>query len=127
MFQEAYMCHINWDFSDHLLILLQYFLDSQGRGFAAKKFRFKIAWALELSCLDTISDACSKVGVKDAVHNLVIKLEQCAIDLSKWNRDIFGNVQVEIKRLEVQLKEAGDAKSRNPFSVIFLYGGERRR
>ncbi|KAJ8437998.1 hypothetical protein Cgig2_029979 [Carnegiea gigantea] len=116
MFQEAYVCHVNWDFSDHLLILLQCFLNSQGRGFGAKKFRFKIAWALGLSCLDTISDAWSKVGVKDAIHNLVIKLEQCAIDLSKWNRDIFGNVQVEIKRLEVQLKEARDAKSRNPFS-----------
>jgi len=43
-------------------------------------------------------------GWANSVDTLIEKADSCAQELSRWNREEFGNVGVEIKKLEEVLK-----------------------
>ncbi|KAJ8425866.1 hypothetical protein Cgig2_028211 [Carnegiea gigantea] len=48
----------------------------------------------------------------DVVDNFLAKIEICSKELAKWNTATFGNVRLEIKKFELQLKSKIDAANR---------------
>ncbi|KAJ8429143.1 hypothetical protein Cgig2_010009 [Carnegiea gigantea] len=61
---------------------------------------------------EVISRAWNSTGGGNSVDTLIEKVDSCAQELSRWNREEFGNVGVEIKKLEEVLKGQRDACSR---------------
>ena len=59
-----------------------------------------------------ISSAWSSVCEPDPVDNVMGRLNACAGELQRWNRELYGNVTMEISTLEQQLKSQIDAPSR---------------
>ena len=60
-------------------------------------------WLLDNRCGETVEASCcssiSEVG-DDAI---IKKVERCGKDLAWWNRNIFGNVKLELERKQKML------------------------
>ncbi|KAJ8420194.1 hypothetical protein Cgig2_023774 [Carnegiea gigantea] len=101
LFPDATVTHINYDLPDHLPIRLKS-KPTRQRKAVTKVFHFEDMWASKPSCLETIKHAWSHCTEKDV----------CSKDLARRNRDTFGNVGVEIMRLEQKLRDNHDTVDR---------------
>ena len=66
----------------------------------------------KLGCGDVITQSWDGESSADAMDKLLGRIESCAVGLSHWNMDHFGNVTQEIKWLGQKLKLQTDARSR---------------
>lgn len=83
--------------SDHAPILL----DTVGAG--PKPFRFESCWTREPKSLGVVEKAWKEPVWGSASYRLIQKIKETARAFQVWNRDVFGNVQLFIKRLNDQL------------------------
>ncbi|KAJ8433730.1 hypothetical protein Cgig2_019798 [Carnegiea gigantea] len=125
LFLKAKVTQVDFDMSDLLPILLRCQPVRSKRRGSSNIFRFEHLWYSNPSCLDIIKHAWGSYATEDVVDNLVMKLDVCSTNLAQWNRDIFGNVRVEIRKLEAQLKGTADARSRK--NILTSIGEWRKR
>ncbi|KAJ8422248.1 hypothetical protein Cgig2_023107 [Carnegiea gigantea] len=57
---------------------------------------------------DVISSAWRTVSCSDSIGGLLLKIEKCLVELLRWNKEHFDNVQTKIWRLETQLSNIGE-------------------
>ncbi|KAJ8425212.1 hypothetical protein Cgig2_011801 [Carnegiea gigantea] len=93
--------------SNHFPILLKCNPNVDGQNRCNKHFKFENMWFTNPSCSDVFASAWTLTALPDAVHNLILWLENCLEIL-----DTFGHVGSEIRKLEAQLKQNHDATSR---------------
>ena len=93
---KSYPGHVSTDSSNHVPLFLN--LSSLEPPPRKKSFRFEEMWLLDNRCGETVEASCcssiSEVG-DDAI---IKKVERCGKDLAWWNRNIFGNVKLELER-----------------------------
>lgn len=74
------------------------------------KFRFELIWLSNSSCKEVVvSTWCSgsDVGLEG---DILSKVENCGKELGQWEKNVFGNVRLELNRLKKTLaKEEGAA------------------
>ncbi|KAJ8445873.1 LOW QUALITY PROTEIN: hypothetical protein Cgig2_000185 [Carnegiea gigantea] len=98
--------------SDHLPILLKCTLYAATRGEQARRFHFENMWFIEPSCEEVVMSAWTSAFTTDVVKNLLVHINRCSAELSKWNYKTFGHVGTKIWKLEAQLHSQHDAPSR---------------
>ncbi|KAJ8448892.1 hypothetical protein Cgig2_030748 [Carnegiea gigantea] len=108
----------DFDLSDHLPILLKCRPNVNKNGDHHKRFLFDNMWITDPSCAGGVSSSSVKMSDPDAVHNLLLKLDECAESLADWNKHTFGHAGAEIRKLELQLHGQHDAISRRFFHVL---------
>jgi len=59
---------------------------------------------MEETCNTVISEAWQAVEHPNPLTSLLGRIQKCVGELMVWNKNVFGNVQVEIKKLEAKLK-----------------------
>ena len=73
----------------------------------------RCAWLLDIRCGETVEASwCSSIhGMGDDA--ILKKVDRCGKDLSWWNRNIFGNVKLELERKRKMLVQAERKAVRN--------------
>ena len=112
LFPKASASHIDFELSDHFPFLLKCRPNVNKNGDRQKLFLFDNMWITDPSCTGVISSSWVKMSDPDAVHNLLLKLDECAGSLADSNKHTFGYAGAEIRKLEVQLHGQHDAISR---------------
>ena len=96
--------HLCYDSSDHVPL----FINLSGLEPPPRKkcFRFKEMWLLDNRCGETVEASwCSSISeIGDSA--IIKKVERCGKDLAWWNRNIFGNVKLELERKRKVLVQA---------------------
>ena len=95
--------HLDNDFWDSLPILLRVF-ESHHHQKKARRRRFENFWALDTLCESIVLGACRYGSEADPTHRCMEKVRCCMEDLLVWSSNTFGNIQANIKRLQIKLK-----------------------
>lgn len=109
-FHTARIQHFHCFTSDHRPVVLT--LDSNGevQKWRRKPFRFKVMWLTNLGCRDIVTKAwdCNAVGTPMfvATQTNKKKMKKCKKMLKAWDRDHFGSVRENIKKLKEKLWKA---------------------
>ncbi|XP_042958111.1 uncharacterized protein LOC122293658 [Carya illinoinensis] len=94
-------------YSDHTPI----WLDSNG-GLTKRKghrlFRFEAMWIRDRDCTHIVERVWDESEGIGNCNDLMGKISKCGVELSKWNRRSFGNVQKELASAKEKLKEMED-------------------
>ena len=95
-FSGSRVHHLHCDSSDHRPILVIFLgLDPPKR---KKPFRFKEMWLSNPSCEEVVQAAWYCFGGVEFEGDVLKKVEKCGRDLSWWNRNVFGNVRMELEK-----------------------------
>ena len=115
MFPAACEKHLTAPIFDHSSLL--FYVTNQQKRFCRnnRPFKFENMWMRHKGCAEVIKEGWQGMQSIDFTH-LVRGVEHCGKLLTKWNRKVFGNVQVKIRMKESELekllinaKEAEDA------------------
>ncbi|XP_062028650.1 uncharacterized protein LOC133744575 [Rosa rugosa] len=103
-FPKVHECHLEVGASDHLPLIF----DFVGRGLPKKnmgrrRFLFEGFWIKEQRCGEIVKEVWEDEA--NAHTNLVTKLNKCAEELSRWNRNVIGHVPKKIAALKVSLQK----------------------
>ena len=106
------MHHLVDSTSDHCALLITDSIASQSP--RKKRFQFEAMWTRKDECRDIIKAAWNESVNLYTPNGMAAGLKQCAADLSRWNRSMFGHVlrQIQNKRKvlnELVLREIGRA------------------
>ena len=105
-FPTARISHLHCFTSNHRPIVLA--LDSNGEAqrWRRKPFRFEAMWLKDSGCKEIVTKAwdCNVVGTP--MYVATKKLKKCKKRLKEWDRDHFGSVKNNIKKLKEQLWKA---------------------
>ena len=96
--------HLRCDSLDHVPL----FINLSGLEPPPRKkcFRFKEMWLSDNHCGETVEASwCSSISEIDD-SAIIKKVERCGKDLAWWNRNIFGNVRLELRRKRKMLVQA---------------------
>ncbi|OVA17174.1 hypothetical protein BVC80_1307g4 [Macleaya cordata] len=94
LFPQASISHLPPTGSDHCPILLSTHPKSYSQ---PMPFKFFNTWLSESSCIDVIKDAWLTPVNGSPAFQVVSKLNNVRDSVKVWNRDVFGNVQKNIK------------------------------
>jgi len=108
LFPEAQVQHVDSHISDHLPILLRCKPRNRAARARGSRFQFENMWATDPSINEVIVSAWGASSDADLVHNLQHKIETCSASLSHWNKEHFGHVGTQIRKLEAQLVHVHD-------------------
>ena len=61
-------------------------------------------WTRHVECAKIIFEGWHQTSFNN-LANLAAEVKHCGKLLSTWNREVFGNVQAQIKRKEVELRD----------------------
>ncbi|KAJ8437272.1 hypothetical protein Cgig2_010097 [Carnegiea gigantea] len=86
--------------------------------------RFENFWALDDRCEGVVSNAWMSINSDGPAMRCSEKIKRCMGDLSTWNQEAFGNIQLEIKKHLNLLKQTSDARARK---LIFNTISDLRR
>ena len=95
-FPSLKVYHLQYDNLDHrpLLIVLEP-LDLPQR---KKPFQFEEMWLSNWSCEETVLASWNHTIGTNPNKDIIAKVEKCGIDLSWWNRNVFGSIRKELTR-----------------------------
>jgi hypothetical protein len=98
-----FLTHLEAATSDHCPIQLELNREQAVPTATPKIFRYEVAWETHESLKETIKEtlAASQPGVR--VVHLKEKLARLSNNLKRWDRDTFGSVRTEIKKLKKEL------------------------
>ena len=109
-FPNAYVKHLTTSSSDHSPILIN-MEDEQVQPPAKPPFRYEVMWETHGEWNDTMRQCWNGDHLALNLEDLRAKLTDVANNLGKWNRETFGSVRKEIKKLlEEQERLPGDLK-----------------
>ena len=95
------MYNLNCTSSDHIPILIS--LSGLIPPIRKFFFRFEQMWLSNLSCEEVVCstwDSRSGIGTEG---DILCKVERCRKELGKWDKNVFGNVRMELNRLKKAL------------------------
>lgn len=118
MFPSSIESHLIETASDHCPILLEILKVTRIRNVGKHPFRLKNIWLSNGKCKEVVSKAWKHSAGVGGLDTLVNTLKICDEELSKWNKDSFGNLQHRIKNAEQKpqkyclskLENGGDVK-----------------
>ena len=102
VFPKAAVQHLGALNSDHLPILLDTNPDDC---FSPRPFHFEAAWIRDERCQEVVEKAWNIEVWGSQLSRLCKKQDAAREALRKWNKEIFGNVQMRISSLMEKLKE----------------------
>ena len=71
-----------------------------------KLFRFEEMWLSDTTCGETVEAAWINSGGSDIHYNVLTKVKKYSKDLEWWNKNIFGNVRMQLEEKKKLLKHA---------------------
>lgn len=95
-FPDSTITHLPAMSSDHTPIVLN--TSTPGSKKVNRRFQFQVAWTAHDDFLNTIDRTWKKGGI---VKENVVAVKEALID---WNRNTFGNIHKNIRRLEARLE-----------------------
>ena len=102
--------HLHCFTSDYRPLLLNLDPNGESQRWKRKPFRFKVMWAADPRCSNTVARVWATHAVGTPMHIATVKLKKCKKCLKKWSRQHFGNVKKQIKDTKELLWQA-EAKS----------------
>ncbi|XP_030970111.1 uncharacterized protein LOC115990416 [Quercus lobata] len=90
--------HLTCMSSDHVPILIS--LSGLIPPVWKKLFRFKQMWLSNSSCEDVVFSAWGSGSGHGDGGDILRKVERCGKDLGHWEKNVFGNVKMELNRLK---------------------------
>ena len=103
--------------SDHILILISLLgLNPPTR---KKIFRFEQMWLSNSSCEEVVVSAWGSGCEVGFESDILRKVEKCGKEMGQWEKNVFGNVRLELNRLKKDLarEERATMVSGNNFKV----------
>ena len=97
-YKDMRVHHLVESANDHCALLIMDFIASQWPG--KRRFQFEAMWTRRDDCRDIIRAVWNNsVNLYD-LNGMVMGLRQCADELSRWNKSVFGLVprQIQNKR-----------------------------
>ncbi|XP_043703872.1 uncharacterized protein LOC122653966 [Telopea speciosissima] len=91
--------------SDHNPLLVD---TNGGKSNGPRPFRFEAAWDWHPGCKDVVQQAWSNPIRESSVSNVSQRSSHCQYALTKWNHEVFGRIQVNIKKLKYDLERLQD-------------------
>ncbi|XP_026441532.1 uncharacterized protein LOC113340622 [Papaver somniferum] len=101
-FHDSCLKHLPFLVSDHCPVLLDVFPNNVN---SVRNWKFFECWLRDKTCKDQISKAWTKQFRVSPGYILDNKLSETRRDLSKWNIEVFGNIQGNLKVLQQQLSD----------------------
>ena len=116
-FVSSRVFHLTCMSSDHVPILIS--LSGLIPPVRKKLFRFKQMWLSNSSCEDEVFSAWGSGSGHGDGGDILRKVERCGKDLGHWEKNVFGNVKMELNRLKKVLakEERAAMFSGNNFQV----------
>lgn len=100
-YPNATITHYPITASDHSPLLLSLFVSIEA---APKPFKFEGFWLQDDSCLGVVTKAWNSVGGFGYGQMLFHKIRATRFALRRWNKYVFGNIQMAIRRVKGQLE-----------------------
>lgn len=101
-FPLAYVKHIDHPGSDHLPILLQLDRPTVGREERSRRpFRFEAMWVRKNECEEIIKRVWTRHGGANSALDLMLKGEQCSLELIQWSKDVNPNKEIALTQKRV--------------------------
>ena len=96
--------HIPTVSSDHALLSFAFTNHQEQFRRQKRAFRFENMWVRHSGCRETIMNGW-RSNVVVNLKGLADEVKHCGERLSKWNKDVFGNIRYKINRKEEELKK----------------------
>lgn len=103
LFSSANVQHVTAACSDHTPICLK-FSDELAARRGAKPFKYELMWETHPELKPFVDSGWRNNPESTMVQDLQEKLKQLSGNLSRWDRQTFGNVRREIKRMKHELE-----------------------
>ena len=71
--------------------------------YSEKKFRFKQMWLSNSSCEEVVVLAWGSGNEVGFEGDILRKVEKCGKELGQWEKNVFGNVRLELNHLKKDL------------------------
>ena len=109
--------HLTCSSSDHVPILIS--LSGLIPPVWKKLFHFEQMWLSNSSCEDVVFSAWGSASGHGDGEDILRKVERCGRDLGHWEKNVFGNVRLELNHLKKDLarEERAAMVSGNNFKV----------
>lgn len=92
LYMNSKVVHISVAYLDHLLVWLH--LSSEAPLLRdPKPFRFKMMWIGEWGCIEIITSMWNDRVLRGQKQHVMELVRHCGLQLSRWNKSSFGNVQ----------------------------------
>ena len=104
MFPTMCETHLVTPSSDHAPLLFHASNKKMRMRGYKKSFRFENMWVRHEGCAEVVKEAWQQEQIAN-LEDLAKGLENCGKLLNKWNREVFGNIQVSLKQKEKELEE----------------------
>ena len=116
-FRGSRVYHLSCTSTDHIPIFIS--LSGLNSPIWKKNFRFEQMWLSNLSCEEVVVLAWGSGSDGSLVGNILSKVEKCGKELGQWEKNVFGNIRMELNRLKKSLakEERVAMVSRNNFRV----------
>lgn len=101
LFPRTTITHIAQTASDHAPILLD---TLGGRDNRPRPFRFEAFWANDQRSIQIVETAWQIQEMESPTYSLSQRLKATKCALRRWNREVFGNIHTNIKRLQMELE-----------------------
>lgn len=99
---EAQVHHISMSTSDHCLLALFLWRKKPTKP-VRRRFFFEAMWARDERCREVIELAWDPLQAS-MNFNIVEKIKSCQFHLQRWNKKVFGNVNIRLKHLRECLR-----------------------
>ncbi|XP_075675032.1 uncharacterized protein LOC142644270 [Castanea sativa] len=93
--------HLSCNSLDHIPILIS--LSGLIPPTRKKNFRFEQMWLSNSSYEEVVVSAWSSGGEVGVEGDILRKIDKCGKELGQWEKDVFGNVRLELNRLKKDL------------------------
>lgn len=103
-FPGSRIAHLPSNSSYHLALLIN--LSGLELPKGKKIFKFEEMWSSDTICGEIVEVAWTTSGGSDIDCNILTKVKQCSKDLEWWNKNVFGNVQLQLEENKKLLKLA---------------------
>ncbi|KAK9688730.1 hypothetical protein RND81_09G007000 [Saponaria officinalis] len=98
LFPNGSVYHFPIYSSDHSAIVIRG-ADEQRRNHGRRSFKFEPFWLSDTQCQEVVKSAWSEEGEGDVFD----KVNLCAVRLTAWARERFGNIRLRIREKEAEL------------------------
>jgi hypothetical protein len=104
-FPLARVQHLTAAASDHDPIMLRWVQETERdrRKRRHKTFRYETMWESHENFSTMLANSWTEAGEAFTLHELQLKINSVSTELSAWDRNTFGNVRQELKRLNLEL------------------------
>jgi hypothetical protein len=92
--------------TDHLPILLRWLpVEGKRRRRDPKLFRYEVAWESHKDFPEMLRENCTTGGPSLTMDELQHKLTDVSSGLARWGRQSFGNIQMQIRTMQGELRD----------------------